>query len=80
MSKILDSTTTVTGPALGFDDGVAVGTGRVGETVGPGEGIGVGGEVVGDSEGDCVGFSDGFSDGLALGREDAVTVGKIDGD
>ena len=39
MSNIFDSTMTVTGPALGLADGVAVGTGEVGDTVGPGEGL-----------------------------------------
>ena len=56
MSNILDSTTTVTGPALGLADGVAVGTGRVGDKVGPGEGLWVGGGVVGDTDGDVVGL------------------------
>jgi hypothetical protein len=39
MSNILDSTTTVTGAALGLADGVTVGTGKVGDKVGPGEGL-----------------------------------------
>ena len=56
MSNILDSTTTVTVPALGLADGVAVGTGRVGDKVGPGEGLWVGGGVVGDTDGEVVGL------------------------
>ena len=51
MSNIFDSITTVTGPALGLTDGVAVGTGGVGDTVGPGEGLRVGGAVDGDGDG-----------------------------
>ena len=56
-SNIFDSKTTVTAPALGLADGVVVGAGGVGDTVGPGEGRWVGGGVVGDGEGCIVGLN-----------------------